>query len=64
MFLSLENIKKMLRNQHFYLDRIGLILPGHMEGHIACDFDNGDLMGPPSSSARVLEMISSSDNDQ
>ena len=63
IFASLEEVKRMLKNQRFFVERIDLYLE-HVESHISCDLDGGDLMDPPRSSARVLENISPSKNDQ
>ena len=63
IFASLEEVKRMLKNQRFFVERNDLYLE-HVESHISCDLDGGDLMDPPRSSARVLENISPSKNDQ
>lgn len=47
VFASLEDIKRKIRNQRFFLDKIDSHL-AHVEGHISCESDNGDLMDPPS----------------
>jgi len=62
-FATLEDIKRMLKNQRFFHDKIDSRL-AHVESHIVRESDNGDLMDPPSSSARAPMIISSLDNDQ
>lgn len=61
-FVFLENVKRMLKNQWFCIDRIDSRL-AHVESHIVCESNGGDLMDPSGSSARALENISSSGND-
>lgn len=56
VFASLKDIKKMLRNKCFTLDRMDTRL-AHVQGHIQCDLN---IDAPPGSSARDLAPISSS----
>jgi len=60
---SLEEVKRMLRNLRFPVDKIEARLM-RVEIHIACDSNGGEQLDPPASSARVLANISSSDNEQ
>lgn len=54
---SLEDIKRMLRNQHFTLDRLDARLT-HEEGHIHYD---SNIDAPLGSSAKDHTPVSSSD---
>lgn len=55
VLVLLEDIKIMLRNQHFFIDKLVEKLV-HVKGHLQCDFD------PPSSSAKDPNPIYSSDS--
>lgn len=43
VFATMEDIKTILRNECFFLDKIDSCL-AHVEGHISCKSDSGDLM--------------------
>jgi len=62
VFATLEDIKRILRNQFFCLDRNGYHL-AHVKGHIAHESKSEDLANPPSSRERVPAIVASSDND-
>jgi len=63
VFTSLEEIKRILWNQRLCLEKIDSFL-AHIEGHIAYDSNNEDLMDLPRSSARVLANISYPENEE
>lgn len=62
IFTYLEDVKRMLRNLHLCIDRIDGKLR-HVDGHVPCKLDGGDLGGPFGSSACALKNVSSSSGE-
>lgn len=56
MFVLLEDIKRMLKNQHLSTECLDARL-AHVEGHLHCD---PNIVSPSGSSARDPSIISSS----
>lgn len=62
IFVSIEDVMRMLRNLRFCVDNIEAHVM-HVESHTSCDSDGGEKLDPLGSSAQNLSNISSSDNE-
>lgn len=63
IFASLEDIKRMLRNMCLYVDGIDSCLR-HVESHVPCKSDGGDLGDPLGLSTHAPVNVSSSNGDR
>lgn len=56
IFSSLGDVKRILRNNMFLLERTDTRLP-HVESDVSCDLHGRELMDPLGPSARILEIF-------